>query len=333
MTGPRFRTKRGTNFLRQRENSPSLGLLRFAAQAIGGYEGGHNSQFLNRNIEAVTVASIYDPFSSTPHTPFVLSSARAFEQTVRALNGLSERLHHTTFFYLLLDAHKFITMSKFIYPFFLLLLAFAAKSYRLLNEQSQTTLRCRPSITFLMVLLFSSLSMVTFRAAVVVFFIAASCGVVFLFRLDFELSSIKSLLALFITLSSTPLGILNFPLGYAVLFTLYVLLSLMPSKAGVGKFSALCRLLALAFFSPPVILLVGRQIHDYIFHGDVLQHFDFASVLQFLQLPSFNSFSLQDCLWLGLYFPVYTIVQSHLLLQLSCTVQYFFYFIPTIKIY
>ena len=100
------------------------GLMRSAVHHVTGEATGYHGHFIHNNIDAVTVsllpaaaATSPSSFSSFPSGPLLV----ALDVFLHALNNLIEKLHHSTWLYLLLSSTHFVTMSKYIYAFVLLM--------------------------------------------------------------------------------------------------------------------------------------------------------------------------------------------------------------------
>ena len=96
------------------------GLVRSAVQHVTGEATGYHGHFIHHNIDAVTIAALPSPPRSSRDdaTGRLLLSLDAF---LHASNNLIEKLHHSTWLYLLLSPTHFVTMSKYIYAFVLLM--------------------------------------------------------------------------------------------------------------------------------------------------------------------------------------------------------------------
>lgn len=99
--------------------------LRVWATSAAVTETRYHGHFLHYNVDAVTLTTPTTSPEEASSIPFHrrlngLDIAKMLEGTVRSFNNLIEKLHHSTFFYVVSLANKdFITMSKY-FPMFLL---------------------------------------------------------------------------------------------------------------------------------------------------------------------------------------------------------------------
>ena len=101
------------------------GLLRSMIQHVTGEATGFHGHFIANNIDAVTLQAV-PPLAHT-HGRSHQSSAGftgpllvALDTFCHSLNNLIEKLHHSTWLYLLVSPTHFVTMSKYVYAFVLL---------------------------------------------------------------------------------------------------------------------------------------------------------------------------------------------------------------------
>ena len=101
------------------------GLLRSMVHHVTGEATGFHGHFIANNIDAVTLLAV--PPVRHSHNPSHHSSAAftgallvALDAFCHSLNNLIEKLHHSTWLYLLVSPAHFVTMSKYVYAFALL---------------------------------------------------------------------------------------------------------------------------------------------------------------------------------------------------------------------
>ena len=98
------------------------GLLRSMVHHVTGEATGFHGHFIANNIDAITLQAL--PSTTHPHRyhgggftgPLLLSLDAFFH----SMNNLIEKLHHSTWLYLLVSPTHFVTMSKYVYAFALL---------------------------------------------------------------------------------------------------------------------------------------------------------------------------------------------------------------------
>ena len=104
------------------------GLMRSAVHHVTGEATGYHGHFIHNNIDAVSISLM--PAAGAASSSSSSSSSSAFpagsllvslDVFLHALNNLIEKLHHSTWLYLLLSDSHFVTMSKYIYAFVLLI--------------------------------------------------------------------------------------------------------------------------------------------------------------------------------------------------------------------
>jgi Gaa1-like, GPI transamidase component len=100
------------------------GLLRSVAHLATGFPSGYHAQFLDHNVDALTIRQVSEPPYGQGNVAAInpLRLGSAIESIVRSWNNLIEKLHHSTYFFLLLSNTEFTTMEKY-FPAFVLLFA------------------------------------------------------------------------------------------------------------------------------------------------------------------------------------------------------------------
>ena len=101
------------------------GLLRSMIHHVTGEATGFHGHFIANNIDAVTLQAV----PALPHThgrphhssaDFTGALLVALDAFFHSANNLIEKLHHSTWLYLLVSPTHFVTMSKYVYAFALL---------------------------------------------------------------------------------------------------------------------------------------------------------------------------------------------------------------------
>ena len=102
------------------------GLLRSMVHHVTGEATGFHGHFIAHNIDAVTLQALppvsHRPHGHSYHSPAGFTGALllALDTFCHSLNNLIEKLHHSTWLYLLVSPTHFVTMSKYVYAFALL---------------------------------------------------------------------------------------------------------------------------------------------------------------------------------------------------------------------
>ena len=102
------------------------GLVRSMIHHITGETTGFHGHFIANNIDAITLQAV-PPSAASSHSQsyqhrsgFTLSLLLSLDAFFHSLNNLVEKLHHSTWLYLLVSPTHFVTMSKYVYAFALL---------------------------------------------------------------------------------------------------------------------------------------------------------------------------------------------------------------------
>ena len=101
------------------------GLLRSMIHDVTGEATGFHGHFIANNIDAVTIQAVPPAPHSHGHSHhstagFTAALLVALDAFCHSLNNLVEKLHHSTWLYLLVSPTHFVTMSKYVYAFALL---------------------------------------------------------------------------------------------------------------------------------------------------------------------------------------------------------------------
>jgi hypothetical protein len=96
-------------------SSSHVALLRFSTDLALGASPAYHGAFLRCGVDALTLRSVPRGGPASVGSLELWQTARALEGSLRSLNNLVERLHHSTFFYLLFDLAHFTSMNRFLY--------------------------------------------------------------------------------------------------------------------------------------------------------------------------------------------------------------------------
>lgn len=97
------------------------------------YQSYHQS-FLKYNIDAVTITAVPTTVQQSTYNQNAITFRviKILEGSVRSFNNLYEKLHHSTWLFMLISTKHFVTMSKYIYAFVLLGVAIPLLGFKLL---------------------------------------------------------------------------------------------------------------------------------------------------------------------------------------------------------
>ena len=250
-----------------------------------GPESSYHSSFVDANMDAITVqAQCYGSNRAQAHRDSI-SKLLAFTSSVwRPLNNLHEKLHHSTFLYLLVSNTHFVTLEKYFYSFVLIGLPLPLMAFYLFyfapTSKFLTSFVLLGSTFSLALVVYSAPRLIEaylrvtwtehpeLQQAWTLVSSGLILGLTILARIgskEWDWRALKAMGLMGVFLGFAPIGVLNFPVGVSVLLPVTpLLITAQPYTSQGYKLALLLRWGLLVLLSPPVLgigiaYLLGRE--------------------------------------------------------------------------
>lgn len=116
-------------------------MLRFWADSVSGLHAGLHGIFIEYNIDALSLIATGVSHDTQSRTALYVSLTQVFEEIVRSFSNLIEKLHHSSFLYILISSTRLITFVVYYWSAMILSLPWAlAVLQRMLNDLTLSTM-------------------------------------------------------------------------------------------------------------------------------------------------------------------------------------------------